>query len=48
MFTSLRKDKGEYDSIAPFQMPTAASVMAQFHQVYSSSLSISWHCIVCD
>lgn len=33
MFTGLRKQLGEYDTPAPFAMPTAASVMAQFHQV---------------
>eukprot|EP00961_Rhodomonas_salina_P025752 347668-Rhodomonas_salina.2 len=39
MFTGLRKQLGEYDTPAPFAMPTAASVMAQFHQVHGGVLT---------
>ena len=33
MFTALHRERSEYDTIAPFQMPTYQSVMGQFHKV---------------
>ena len=35
MFTALynHKSQSEYDAPAPFRMPSAASVMGDFHQV---------------
>lgn len=44
MFTNLRnKNISEYDSPAPFQMPSAASVMGDFHKVSPSPRRPTFH-----